>query len=186
MSPRTIPESKLISYTLRRRSGLRAIRLGIYEGGEVVVTAPRWVPKRMIDGFVAAKRDWIEKSIAGIVTDTARFVLKGSRIEYKEHKEAARALVLDRLAHFAPLVGVTFNRVSIRNTSRRWGSCSGKKNLNFHYKIVFLPPHLADYLIVHELSHIKEMNHSEHFWNAVRSIIPLADENASQLRKWKG
>lgn len=150
------------------------------------MTAPRWVPKRMIDGFVAAKRDWIEKSIAGIATDSARFVLKGSRIEYKAHKEAARALVLERLAHFAPLVGVAFNRVSIRNTARRWGSCSGKKNLNFHYKIVFLPPHLADYLIVHELSHIKEMNHSEHFWHVVRSIIPSADENASQLRKWKG
>lgn len=152
----------------------------------VRVTAPRWVPKRMIDAFVSARRDWIEKSIAGIATDPARFVLKGSRADYKEHKEAARALVMDRLAHFAPLVGVAFNRVSIRNTARRWGSCSGKKNLNFHYKIVFLPSHLADYLIVHELSHIKEMNHSADFWNAVRSIVPSADENASQLRKWKG
>lgn len=175
-----------IPYTLRRRAGLRAIRLGVYGGGEVRVTAPRWVPKRMIDGFVAAKRDWIEKSIAGIATDPARFVLKGSRIEYKAHKEAARALVMDRLAHFAPLVGVAFNRVSIRNTSRRWGSCSGKKNLNFHYKIVFLPAHLADYLIVHELSHIKEMNHSEQFWNVVRSVIPSADADAAHLRKWKG
>ena len=177
---------QIIPYTLHRRAGLRAIRLGVYEGGEVRVTAPRWVPKRMIDGFVAAKRDWIEKAVAGIATDPARFVLKGSKAEYKEYKEAARALVMDRLAHFAPLVGVTFNRVSIRNTSRRWGSCSGKKNLNFHYKIVFLPSHLADYLIVHELSHVKEMNHSEHFWNAVRSIIPSADADAAHLRKWKG
>lgn len=165
---------------------MRAIRLGIYEGGEVRVTAPRWVPKRMIEKFLGARREWIEKTIAGIATDPARFVLKGSRTEYQGHKVAARALVLDRLAHFAPLIGVTFNRVSIRNTSRRWGSCSGKKNLNFHYKIVFLPSHLADYLIVHELSHIKEMNHSENFWNVVRSIIPSADEDASQLRKWKG
>lgn len=173
-------------YTLHRRRGMKSIRLAVKEDGGVVVSAPKWVPKRVIDVFVASKRDWIEKSIAGIESDASRFVLKGSRLEYKEYKEAARSLVLDRLQHFAPLVGVTFNRVSIRNAARRWGSCSGKKNLNFHYKIVFLPPHLANYLIVHELSHLKEMNHSEDFWNVVRSVIPSAVGDAAQLRKWKG
>jgi predicted metal-dependent hydrolase len=173
-------------YTLHRRRGMKSIRLAVKESGEVWVSAPKWVPKRVIDVFVASKRDWIEKSIAGIETDGSRFALKGSKAEYAEYKEAARALVLDRLRHFAPLVGVAFNRVSIRNTARRWGSCSGKKNLNFHYKIIFLPPQLANYLIVHELSHLKEMNHSAQFWNLVRSIIPSADGDVLQLRAWKG
>ncbi|QQR50316.1 M48 family metallopeptidase [Candidatus Nomurabacteria bacterium] len=75
--------------------------------------------------------------------------------------------------------GYKVGRVSIRNTKSRWGSCSKQGNLNFNYKILFLPPHIADYIIVHELCHIKEFNHSANFWNLVAELVP----NHSAIRK---
>ncbi len=169
-----------------RRSGLKSIKLSVRADGRVLVSAPKWVPKKAINLFVALKREWIDEAIGKVAMDVDRFVLRGSSIDYKTHKETARLLVQEQLTIFAPILGVAFNRLSIRNTAGRWGSCSGKKNLNFHYKIAFLPADLVDYLIVHELCHLIEMNHSDKFWKKVSSIIPDADDCAKRLRKWKG
>lgn len=91
---------------------------------------------------------------------------------YTQHKERARALVHQKLAHWNAVYGYTYNRVAIRNTRRNWGSCTSLKNLNFNYKILFLPPHLQDYIIVHELCHLEEFNHQEGFWLLVARTIP--------------
>lgn len=91
---------------------------------------------------------------------------------YLKHKEVARKIVHNRIAHFAPVYGLTVGRVAIRDQKSRWGSCSRKGNLNFNYRIALLPSHLVDYIVVHELCHLKEFNHSEHFWNHVARTIP--------------
>ncbi|HEY0964560.1 MAG TPA: M48 family metallopeptidase [Candidatus Paceibacterota bacterium] len=88
------------------------------------------------------------------------------------HKEAARELTLARLVHYNQHYKLTWNRVAIRNQRRCWGSCSAKKNLNFNYKILFLPEHLRDYIIVHELCHLVEMNHGKKFWDLVAEQVP--------------
>lgn len=95
-----------------------------------------------------------------------------AKAHYAEHKEAARALCLTRLAHYNQYYNFHFNRVAIRNTRSRWGSCSSMRNLNFNYRIIFLPPALQDYLIVHELCHLQEMNHAPQFWALVAEQIP--------------
>ena len=101
--------------------------------------------------------------------------------EFILNKEMARTLVMERLAHFVaeytridPTIGVAmkYNRVSIRNQRGRWGSCSSKKNLNFNYRIINLSPELRDYVIVHELCHLKELNHSKACWDLVEKIVP--------------
>ena len=91
---------------------------------------------------------------------------------YLEHKEQTRELVLTRLRHFNQHYQFTWNRVSIRNQRRCWGSCTSLKNLNFNYKLLLLPPHLRDYIIVHELCHLKELNHSQAFWDLVAEQLP--------------
>lgn len=101
---------------------------------------------------------------------------------YRAHKEAARSLTLARLAHFNQHYGLHYNRVAIRNQRRCWGSCSSLKNLNFNYKILFLPPELQDYIIVHELCHLKEMNHGPNFWALVEETIPDYRARRAALR----
>jgi predicted metal-dependent hydrolase len=102
---------------------------------------------------------------------------------YLKHKEAARIVINERLAYFAPLCGVTYKRVSIRNQKRRWGSCSSLGNLNFSYRVAALPPELRDYVIVHELCHLRELNHSKAFWALVEEVLPDYKERDLALRK---
>ncbi len=109
---------------------------------------------------------------------------RGSSVtkHYLENKERARELVLARLAVFNQHYNLHWNRVAIRNQRRCWGSCSSKKNLNFNYKIQFLPPHLQDYIIVHELCHLTVLNHGENFWKLVSEQMPDYKQYVSELR----
>ena len=102
---------------------------------------------------------------------------------YADHKEAARVLCHERLEHFNQFYNLSYNRVAIRNTRSRWGSCSSKKNLNFNYRILFLPPELQDYLIVHELCHLQEMNHAKPFWDLVALQSPDYKLRVKELRE---
>lgn len=102
---------------------------------------------------------------------------------YLVHKESARELVMRKIAEWNALYGFTVGRVSIKNQTTRWGSCSSKGNLNFNYRIALLPEHLADYIIVHELCHLKEFNHSQKFWDLVGKAIPDYAVRREELRK---
>jgi predicted metal-dependent hydrolase len=101
---------------------------------------------------------------------------------YLAHKEEARALVHAKLAEWNAYYGFTYKRVAIRNQRRSWGSCTSLKNLNFSYKILFLPTPLQDYLIVHELCHLAELNHGKKFWELVAQQIPDYKERMSELK----
>ena len=101
-----------------------------------------------------------------------RIVSKKSQEHYALHKESARALVHTRVAYFNHLYNVPIRKIFIKNHKSRWGSCSEKGNLNFNYKIVFLAPELADYIIVHELCHLVVFNHSPDFWSLVAQTAP--------------
>ncbi|MFA6253907.1 MAG: M48 family metallopeptidase [Candidatus Paceibacterota bacterium] len=112
-----------------------------------------------------------------------RSILRGfSRRNYLKHKELARALVLARVEYFNQIYKLPVGRISIRNQRSRWGSCSKKGNLNFNYKVALIPAHLADYIIVHELCHLKEFNHSKRFWALVGQSTPNYLELRRELR----
>lgn len=97
-------------------------------------------------------------------------------------REAARALVHARLAHFNQFYQFQYNKVFIKNQRTRWGSCSSNRNLNFNYRIITLAPELQDYLIVHELCHLQEFNHSQAFWDLVALQVPNYQALRTQLR----
>ena len=99
-------------------------------------------------------------------------MMRGRRREYLQHRETARALAHARIAHFNADGRYQVRAVRIRNSQTRWGSCSSRGNLNFHYRIALLPPPLVDYVVVHELCHLLEMNHSPRFWAHVEAVIP--------------
>jgi predicted metal-dependent hydrolase len=102
---------------------------------------------------------------------------------YLAHKEVARAFVHERLAYYNAVYNFEFNRVAIRNQKTCWGSCSEKGNLNFNYKLLFLPRHLADYVVVHELCHLAELNHSPAFWELVARACPEYKKHRRELQR---
>ncbi len=91
---------------------------------------------------------------------------------YAVHKEEARVRVHERLLYWNAFYNFTYNRVAIRDQRSRWGSCSSKQNLNFNYRLIFLPPELFDYVIVHELCHLAHLNHGKDFWDTVARMLP--------------
>ena len=103
---------------------------------------------------------------------------RGGKV-YKEQVERTRAFVSERTAYWAREYGITFGKIAIRKQKTRWGSCSSAGNLNFNYRLGFLPFELMDYIVVHELCHIPEQNHSATFWALVAQAYP----NYKVLRK---
>jgi predicted metal-dependent hydrolase len=98
-------------------------------------------------------------------------------------REQARGFIENRINYFNKFYGFEINRIAIKNTRTRWGSCSSKGNLNFNYKIIYLKPALADYLLVHELCHLGELNHSKKFWALVAKTIPDYNKINKELKK---
>ncbi len=109
----------------------------------------------------------------------------GSARVYQANKEAARELVLRKLAQHNAHYHLVWGRVAIRNTRSRWGSCSKKGNLNFNYRVILLPEHLQDYLVVHELCHLRHFNHSKHFWSLVAEAVPKYAQCRAELARWR-
>ncbi len=161
-----------INYTLRKSERVRRVRLAVHCDGAVVVTAPVGVSEERVEGFVRDKAEWVREKITFFQKIGFQPVKKTTRGGYKKYKNVARKLVTGRLEYFNQFYQLKYNRVAIRNQRSRWGSCSKKGNLNFNYKIVFLPPQLADYVIVHELCHLQEFNHSQRFWALVAKTLP--------------
>ena len=110
-------------------------------------------------------------------------LLRRNRKNYQTHKEAARTLVHARLAHYNRHYQVPLRKVFIKNHKSRWGSCSEKGNLNFNYKIIFLPQELQDYIIIHELCHLREFNHGPRFWAHVEQMVPNHRALRARLRR---
>ena len=100
---------------------------------------------------------------------------------YIIHREKARERVHERLIYWNTFYNFTYNRVAIRDQRTRWGSCSTKQNLNFNYRILFLPEHLIDYIIVHELCHLKVFSHGKAFWSEMACAIPDYEERRREL-----
>jgi predicted metal-dependent hydrolase len=111
------------------------------------------------------------------------FWMRRNRRQYLAVKEDARRLVHERIAHFNQSYGFAVGKIFIKNHKSRWGSCSVKGNLNFNYKIALLPPELADYIVVHELCHLREFNHSPRFWRLVEEAIPDHPARRRALRR---
>lgn len=92
-------------------------------------------------------------------------------------------VIPERVEYFAEMMNVTYGRITIREQKTRWGSCSSKGNLNFNWKLVLMPEEVLDYVVVHELAHRKEMNHSERFWNHVEKVLPDYQARRKLLRE---
>ena len=142
----------------------------ITPNGEVVVRCPYRVSARRIRDFVESKTVWIQKHLEAVALSAKTSAMTTE--ELHRLAEEARQVIPKRVAEYAPLVGVTWGRITIRKQRSRWGSCSSLGNLNFNCLLMLAPRQVLDYVVVHELCHRKEMNHSVRFWAEVERIIP--------------
>ena len=157
-----------VSYQIIR-SDRKMIAIQILPDGKVLVRAPKRMRMDDIRRFVDSKAEWIEKHLSN---RTSQKQQKFTEEEMKALREKARILLTERVQHFAPLIGVTYNQIAIRAQHTRWGSCSSKGNLNFNCLLALVPMEVLDYVVVHELCHRKELNHSDRFWNEIAKILP--------------
>ena len=162
----------LPSYTLKRNSRSRGIRIRVLSDGVCVVTAPKRVPMWMIRKIVEGKTAWIEEHVEEAKKKPRNLLQLGSKAEYLKLKDEVLRLVEKRLDHFNKFYKLSYKKVSIRNQKTRWGSCTSTGTLSFNYRIIHLPPEAQDYIIVHELCHLAQMNHSIKFWRLVEKAIP--------------
>ncbi len=174
---------KDIAYTLRVSKRARRMRLAIYCDGAFVVTVPRQMDQSLVERFLIQKSQWVLDKLASFKGLSGTVFVRGGKKDFAAHKEEALVLAQKRIEHFNKIYKFTFNKINIKNQKTRWGSCSRKGNLNFNYKIALLPPHLADYIIVHELCHLGEFNHSRKFWNLVAKTIPDYLEIRNELNR---
>lgn len=159
------------------RSSRKTISLQITPEGKLVVRCPNRMKRLDIQAFVESKRNWIEKHLQKS-KDLSQPVLAEEELQILvvQAREELPLLV----QHYAAILDVTYGRITIRSQKTRWGSCSGTGNLNFNCLLMLCPPEVRDYVVVHELCHRKQMNHSAAFWAEVERILP--DYRAQ--RKW--
>ena len=158
-----------VSYRIIR-SDRRTVCLEIQADGQVLVRAPRRLSEKAIREFVASKESWLLEKLKKYESRPPLPTFTEAEL-VKLKKDAGEDLTA-RVRRFAPLVGVTYGRITIRAQKTRWGSCTGEGNLNFNCLLALAPPEIRDYVVIHELCHRKEMNHSLRFWEEVAKFCP--------------
>lgn len=174
----------MIEYQLVR-SRRKTLAIQIDKDGQVIVRAPLACSRQVIETFLKEKQGWILKK-SGELKSRAQERLMEPSFSDEERRELAQKageVLARRTSYFAKKMGVTYGRITIRDQKTRWGSCSGRGNLNFNWRLILMPENVLDYVVVHELAHRREMNHSSRFYQVVESVIPEYRESMEWLRK---
>ena len=172
----------MVNYTLIR-SSRRTLGLEITRDLQIVVRAPKRCSVRQIEDFVTRHEDWIHRHLAvqqrRAETAAARAVTPAQE---KELRSLAAEVIPQRVAMYAPLVGVAPTGIKITSAEKRFGSCSGKNSLCFSWRLMQYPSAATDYVVVHELCHIRHHNHSAAFWEEVARVMPDYKQRQALLR----
>lgn len=174
-----------ISYKLKRSRRAKRMRLAVYCDGSVVITSPFGIEQSIIEKFLNDKKHWVRDKIQFFKSVDSKAIRTFSHKDYLGNRDEAHALAHERVRFYNKIYGFSFNKIFIKNQKTRWGSCSRKQNLNLNYKIVFLPQKHQDYIIVHEMCHLKEFNHSRKFWTLVGKALPNYLEIKKELRNYE-
>lgn len=164
------------------RSRRKTLSMQVKGDGRVEIRAPLRTSDAEIRRFVEKHRRWLEKHLlkAQALQQAKAGVRKLTAAEIAELKRKAKRILPERAAYWAPLIGVRPGRIAIRCQKTRWGSCSTKGNLNFNCLLMLTPPGVIDSIVVHELCHLKHMNHSRQFYAEIEKVLP----EYRQHQKW--
>ncbi len=173
------------SYRIKPSRRAKYMRLTVRESGEVIVTVPFGFDTSFVEPFIAKHAAWIERILARLRRREPKIPLPGGRADYVARKAEARLLIEAELAQVNALYGFSYGRVSIRNQKSCWGSCSARQNLNFNYRLVYLPAELREYVVAHELCHLRVFGHGKAFWKLVEQAVPDWRERRKAIRRYQ-
>ena len=165
------------------RSNRKTVAIQVNSDLSVTVRAPYSASEKDIEEILKKKEAWISRHIEKIKKTKERFEAEPTEKLTREKVIAlaeALKVIPARVEYFAKVIGVTYGKITIRNQKTRWGSCSSKGNLNFNCLLMLAPLEVLDYVVVHELCHRKQMNHSKAFWLEVEKVLP----DYKEARKW--
>jgi predicted metal-dependent hydrolase len=174
-----------IDYTLKRSARARRLRLTLHPGGELIVTVPLRAPLSQIEQVIRQHTDWILRQQKRMLAKpTHDLPALADLMAYRSTKQVASDLVKTVITRLSQNETFPPHTITIKNHRTRWGSCSKRGNLNFNYRIALLPIELAEYIIVHELCHLYELNHSLRFWRHVARLQPDYAARRRRLREY--
>lgn len=163
------------------RSRRRTVALEVTREGRVLVRAPLRMPQGEIERFVASHAAWLEKAQAKVAARQAAHPPLTEQ-ETAALRQRAKKLLPDRVAHYAAIMGVTPTSVKITSARTRFGSCSGKNGICFSLYLMQYPEEAIDYVVVHELAHIRHHDHSLAFYAEVAKVLPDYKERMKLLK----
>lgn len=155
-----------VTFSKRKTIGIR-----VMPDLRVVVHAPLRLDKKIIDEIVQKHTRWIEKQIERIKA-RPQALFAPTKEEINELKNKTLDAVLPLVSRYSKIIGVTPTKITITSAKKVFGSCTSKKHLNFSFRLALYPKNAIEYVVVHELCHIKEMNHSKKFWSEVEKALP--------------
>ena len=159
------------------RSNRKTVAIQVNSDLSVTVRAPYSASEKDIEEILKKKEEKIKKTKERFEAEPTEKLTREKVIALAEE---ALKVIPERVEYFAKVIGVTYGKITVRNQKTRWGSCSSKGNLNFNCLLMLAPPEVLDYVVVHELCHRKQMNHSKAFWLEVEKVLP----NYKEVRKW--
>lgn len=171
------------SYKIKKSHLAKSLRLEVSRADGVVLIIPKRFPIFLAEKFLLSKKAWVRAKLADYENSASPVFPKLTSSEEKSARNSARRLINERVNFYATILNLKYNVVAIRDQKTRWGSCSRAGNLNFNFRLVFINPELLDYVVVHELCHLKELNHSPQFWQLVQSVLPDYRERRRDLKK---
>jgi len=169
-----------------RHSRARRYLIRVRLDGTIRVTIPRWGSKREAKAFAERERPWIDRQLARIVAAAAQSPEAMPVAQTRELRARASRELPARLLELATRHGVTVSRISIRNQLWRWGSCSPSGHICLNWRLVQMPAAVRDYVLIHELMHLKRMDHSPKFWKLVSEACPEYEAARRYLRQQRG
>ena len=173
-SVRTVPPTAAIYFVRHRRA--RRYLLRVDHDGRVRVTIPRGGSRREADAFVHRHLDWIARERSRLTSSSLSFD------DRHAHRQRARLELPARLLELAAEHGLTVTRVSVRNQRTRWGSCGRDGHISLNWRLTLMPPEVCDYVLVHELMHLRRLDHSRAYWRLVAAACPGYREARQWLR----
>lgn len=161
------------------RAKRKTLSVTVIPGGSLLIKAPVRMPEREIKRFLEQRRYWIYKQTKHVLEEDAERICRSGE-EIKRLRRQARIVLTEKTDYYKSMIGVDYKQLRIGDQKTRWGSCSSKATISYNWRLVLMPDEIMDYVVVHELCHLLEMNHSKEFWNQVSRIIP----DYKTRRKW--